>query len=106
MLHLLLHSISAAGKKQEEDKMTKDEALKALFASIDESITETLCGKRGNFLETMLRSDFHIPHNIAVHAPEKLKDSIIEHYKKNGFRAIDCGRENRDTYIYIIQIGW
>ena len=86
--------------------MTKDEALMELFANIDQAIAETLCSKRTNFSQTMVGNDFRIPEKITIHAPEKLKDSIIEHYKKNGFRAIDCGRENRDTYIYIIQIGW
>lgn len=86
--------------------MTREEALEVLLANIDEAITETLCGKRTNFSQTMVGNDFRIPEKITVHAPEKLKDSIIAHYKEKGFRAIDCGRENRDTYIYILQIGW
>ena len=86
--------------------MTKDEALTELFANIDLVLSETLCSKSANFSRTMVSNDFRVPEKITLYVPEKLKDSIIEHYKKNGFRAIDCGRENRDTYIYIIQIGW
>jgi len=85
--------------------MTREEALTALFASIDESMTEKLCGKRGNFLETMLRSDFHIPRNIAVHVPENLKDAVIQHYEKNGFRVTDCGRKQKHQLIpYVAKI--
>ena len=86
--------------------MTKDEALAELLANIDQAIIETLCSKRTNFFQTMVSNDFRISGKITVHTPEKLKDSIIAHYKEKGFRVIDCGRENRDTYIYIIQIGW
>lgn len=86
--------------------MTKDEALAKLFENIDQAIAEALCSKSANFSRTMVGNNFRIPEKVTLHAPERLKDTIIEHYKKNGFRVIDCGRENRDTYIYIIQIGW
>lgn len=75
--------------------MTREEALKTLLANIDEAMTEKLCGKRGNFIETMLRSDFHISRNITVHVPENLKDAVIQHYEKNGFTVTDCGRKQK-----------
>jgi len=86
--------------------MTRDEALTELFVNIDLVLSETLCSKSANFSRTMVSNDFRITEKITLHVPEKLKDSIIAHYKEKGFRVIDCGRENRDTYIYTIQIGW
>ncbi|HIH74838.1 MAG TPA: hypothetical protein HA306_06535 [Methanosarcina sp.] len=78
--------------------MTKDEALAELLANIDQAIIETLCSKRTNFFQTMVSNDFRISGKITVHTPEKLKDTVIEHYKKNGFTVTGCGKE--------IQIGW